>query len=342
MVSDVISFSFFIFAGIINGTFAVFTKYTPKWKFENIWLQFVIWSFFLVPWIFAIFLVPQIFEVYTRAPLNLIFIMISGGIVFGIGQVCFALALHMIGIGLSFVLNIGIGIALGSLLPLIFQHRERILTMESFLIFIAVILSIIGIVLSNYAGKIHHKMRRKMEGVEEKHHYVLGMFLAIIAGLASAGQNFSFSLTNQLQSLALKIGANQVGASIVMWPGFLTCSCIPYVIFMSFLFVKNKSFNLYFQKGIRKYYSYGVIMGVFWFGSLIFYSLGAAIVGKLGPVLGWPLFMVFIILASNFWGWREGEWHGCSKKTKHLMWSGLLFLIFSILLLAFVNFQIEG
>ena len=342
MIGDVISFAFFIFAGVINGSFAIFTKYSPKWKFENIWLQFAIWSFFLVPWIAAIFLVPQIFEVYTKAPLNLMVIMIGGGIIFGIGQVCFALALKMIGIGLSFVINIGIGIALGSLLPLVFQHPTSIFTLSSFFIFIAVILSIIGIILSNYAGKTHHKMRREMEGVEEKSYYVLGMFLAIIAGFASAGQNFSFSLTNQLQSFALKVGANQVGASIVMWPGFLTCSCIPYVIFMSVLFIKNRSFKFYFQKGIKRYYSYGVIMGLFWFGSLIFYSMGASIVGKLGPVLGWPLFMVFIILTSNFWGWREGEWYGCSKKTKHLMWSGLLFLIFSILLLAFVNFQIEG
>ena len=337
MINDMTAFALFIFAGIINGSFAVFTKYTPKWKFENIWLQFAVWSFFLVPWIFAFFLVPQIFKVYNQAEVNLIVIMIVGGIIFGIGQICFAIALKIVGIGLSFVINIGIGIALGSLLPLIFQ--EHLFTMKNMFIFVAVIFSVIGIILSNYAGKSHHKMKREMENIKEKSYYVLGVGLAIIAGLASAGQNLSFSLTAKLQDYALQMGTSYVGSSIVMWPGFLTCSFLPYLIFMVILNVKNRSFKHYFEAGIKRYYLFGIIMGLFWFGSLVFYSKGASLIGKLGPVLGWPLFMIFIILASNFWGWRHGEWDRSSRKTKRFLLSGLSFLILSILLLGFLQFK---
>lgn len=326
-----------LIAGIINGSFALPTKHVYKWKFENIWLQYALWSFVILPWVIAIIIVPQIFMVYKVAPWHLLLIMCIGGFIMGIGQVCFALALNMIGLGLGFVINIGLGIVLGFLLPLFIQHPQEVLTPFGYITLVGCLLAVIGLLYSHKAGKLNAREKHELLSPENKPKsvYTLGVVLAIIAGLASAGQNFSFSMTTQMQLFALHLGATPVGAANVMWPGFLLCTFIPYAIYMLFLNFKNRSFGHYVEKGTGKYYFFAIIMGAFWYGSLICYGKAAHLIGALGPLVGWPLFMVLIILSSNFWGWRSGEWTGSSIKVKRTIWLGLLFLIFSIVVLAY-------
>jgi len=323
-------------AGITNGSFALPTKHVHKWKFENIWLQYCIWTFLIIPWIVAYFLSPQIFEVYRQTPTIILTVMIIGGLVFGIGQICFALSINMIGIGLAFVINLGLSIMLGFLLPLVIQHPQQIFTRFGMITLGGCIFAVIGLILSNQAGNLHHKEKRELRNPETKSQlYSLGAILAIIAGLSSAGQNFSFSFTSQMQQFAIHMGTHHVGAATIMWPGFLFCAFIPYTSYMIFLHVKNRSFSNLTVPGTGIYYLFALLMGLFYYGSIIFYSKAAQIIGALGPLVGWPLFMALIILVSNYWGWRSGEWAGCSKKVKRTLWLGLACLILSIVVLGY-------
>ena len=85
----------------------------------------------------------------------------------------------------------------------------------------------------------------------------------------------------------------------------------------------------------HRYFLYAFLMGACWYGSLIFYSKASQLIGKLGPVVGWPLFMVLVILTSNFWGWRHHEWDHCGRRAQYAMWTGLLLLILSVLVLGY-------
>jgi len=328
---------FLIFvAGLVNGSFALPTKYLKKWKFENIWLNFSLWAFVILPWFVALFTAPQIFEVYKAASGHIILIMLTGGFIFGIGQMCFALALNMIGFGLGFVLNIGLGIILGFLLPLIFQHPEKILTTFGGFTITGSLLIVMGLLFSNRAGNL--QQLKKATGKAEKHrakHYITGVILAIVAGLSSAGQNVAFALTTDMQDVALEYGASAFGAANIMWPGFLACGFIPYALYLLFLSAKNRTFSNFTLPGSSKNYLYALVMGLFWYGSLVFYSKASQMIGAVGPVVGWPLFMVMIILTSNFWGWRYKEWKGCSAKVKHTLWLGLACMILAIVVLGY-------
>jgi L-rhamnose-H+ transport protein len=332
-----LAFGLIIVAGIINGSFALPTKHIDKWRFENIWLQYAIWAFVILPWIIALFLVPQIITVYKEAPWQLLLIMLAGGFVFGIGQMCFALALDMIGFGLGFVINLGLGIMLGFSLPLIIQHTDQIFTPFGFITLLGCILAVLGLVYSTRAGNIHNFESKEHLSSENKPRkvFLLGVSLAILAGLSSAGQNFAFSFTSQMQTMALQQGATEFGAANVMWPGFLLCGFIPYALYMLFLGAKNKSFGNFTKAGTGKYYLFALFMGLFWYGSLIFYGKASQLIGKFGPIVGWPLFMVLIILASNFWGWRHGEWTGASARVKKNLWIGLTLLILAVIVLGY-------
>jgi len=339
-MSIMFALSLIFFAGIINGSFALPTKHVVNWNFENIWLQYAIWAFVLLPWIVTFILVPNVLQVYAATPWQYIIVMIIGGFLFGAGQIGFAFAMSMIGIGISFVICIGLSIGLGFLLPLSIQHTNQLLTPFGFLTFFGAVLAIIGLSVATHAGQLHDKNTRKAMTVEEMPHpkyYWFGVTLAVIAGLFSAGQNFSFSLTSQMQQIALHMGVSSLGASIIMWPGFLLFSFVPYAGYMLYLHHKHKSFGHYRKSQTSKYYLFAVIMGICWFGSLIFYSKASQLIGSLGPVVGWPMFMVLVILTSNFIGWRHKEWEDCTSQVKHTMYVGLSLLICSVLVLGYTS-----
>jgi len=333
-----IALIFILFAGVINGSFALPTKYVKRWGFENIWLQYAIWAFLLLPWISIFFFAPQVFQIYAATPGAIIGIMIIGGFLFGAGQVGFAFAIDMIGIGLAFVICLGIGTGLGFLLPLLFQHPDKILTPFGYLTLFGTALAIAGLIVSTYAGELRDRQRKRalenQPGFRKKY-YKLGVFLAVIAGLFSAGQNFSFSLTTPMQHIALSLGATPIGAANIMWPGFLFFTFLPYAGYMLYLHMRNKTFQDYRKSNTKRYYLFALIMGFCWYGSLIFYSKASQLIGSIGPVVGWPLFMVLVILTSNFWGWKHNEWQGCDRKIKTILWIGLILLMLSVIVLGY-------
>jgi len=331
-MNALISFVFITVAGLINGSFALPTKYVKNWKFENIWLQYAIWAFLILPWVVAFFISPQVLSVYHNTE-YLLWIMFVGGFLFGIGQICFALSFNFIGLGLGFVINIGLGTTLGFLLPLVIQHPDEILTPFGVMTLLGVILIVAGLLISNRAGIL----RDHKEQVEasKKNWYLVGVVLAAIAGIFSAGQNLAFALTFMMQHVALDMGATSFGASTIMWPGFLVCSFIPYAIYMLILQVKNKTFTCYKASGSLRYHVFALVMAVFWYGSLMFYSQASMVIGKLGPMVGWPLFMTLIILTSNFWGWKHGEWKHANQKAKNMMKLGLVFFVLAVVVLGY-------
>ena len=196
---------------------------------------------------------------------------------------------------------------------------------------------ILGLIFSTIAGNLRSKNNPSAETSEthlHSKHYGAGVFLAIIAGLFSAGENFTFALCVPMQTTATQLGVHHLGAANIMWPGFLVFTFIPYAIYMLYLHHKNHSAHLYRSNKTPLYFIFAIIMGAFWFCSLIFYSKSTQLIGSLGPVLAWPLFMTFIILTSNFWGWACKEWKNCGKKSARILWMGLICLIASVIIFA--------
>ena len=97
---------FTLIAGVINGSYALFTKYVKKWPFENTWMVFSLFTFFLGPWLFLLSLNSHAWQVYQTVPSSMLTRLVIGGVLFGCGQIGFAMALDVIGMGLAFVINI--------------------------------------------------------------------------------------------------------------------------------------------------------------------------------------------------------------------------------------------
>ena len=75
-------------------------------------------------------------------------------------------------------------------------------------------------------------------------------------------------------------------------------------------------------------------MGLMWFGGLLVYGIGTIVIGDLGTSVGWPMYMVAMVLSSNIGAIIIGEWKGTMKKSRTRMGIGLGFLAVAVVLLA--------
>jgi len=151
----------------------------------------------------------------------------------------------------------------------------------------------------------------------------------VVAGLGSAGQNLTFAKTVLMQKMALVSGASTMASAFIIWPGLLTAAFVPYALYMLYLNVKNRSFSVYLTAE-KRFYFYALLMALCWFGSLVFYSQATHVIGDLGPVVIWPLFMVLIILTSNCWGWYFGEWREADRQTGYLIGVAITLFVLAV------------
>jgi L-rhamnose-H+ transport protein len=263
-----------------------------------------------------------------------------GGFCFGAGQVCFALSLKSLGMGIAFIINIGLGTALGFLLPLLTLHPDKIWTQSGVMSLLGICCIILSLCISYYAGSQRDKQKKETQETYQhqtlkKNTYILGVVLAILAGVFSGGQNYTFALTSDMQQLALSAGANSWVAAIIMWPPFLVCAFIPYLSYMLYLHVKKASFSFYRKSSFLRNYSLVVSTSIIWFCGLFLYSKSSMLIGDLGPVLTWPLSMSLIILTSNFWSWRNREWAGCRLAVKRNAILSIVVLVVAVAILAY-------
>lgn len=330
---------FTLIAGVINGSYALFTKYVKKWPFENTWMVFSLFTFFLGPWLFLLSLNSHAWQVYQIVPSSMLTRLVIGGVLFGCGQIGFAMALDAIGMGLAFVINISLSTALGPMLPLFFVHGRHPLHADTIFTVLGIVVIIVGLLVSYFAGK---RRDRNMSSLSaSKTRYALGVLAAVVAGLGSAGQNFTFASTALMQASALKLGLSPLASSFIIWPGFLTIACVPYALYMLVLNIKNRSFHAY-ATGEKRFYFFAIIMAVFWFGSLVFYSKATQLIGSLGPVVIWPLFMSLIILTSNFWGWRYGEWANADRHAKKMSILGVMLFVVAVVIFGYAAAISQG
>ncbi len=326
-----------LIAGFINGSFATPMKYMARWKEENIWLIFSFWGFLILPWLTLWRIAPGFDYVLGIIPNNLLWTIIFGGLAFGLGQIAFALSFRYIGIGLAFVINISMGTSGSALIPMIW-HKDIWGTTYSYVQLLGVIIFIIAVILGALAGASRDKNKKNQAQQIEQTSKIkqidagkvfLGIILAVIAGVGSTCQGVTYIWANPTVSLiAQNSHIPELPASIITWAIIFSAAWVPYMLYFLALNLKNKSFSNIFIRSGWKYLLLTIVMGICFWGSLIFFSDASDLIGgDLAPTIAWPIFMVFIILTSNFWSWKAKEWqHAGSSAAKTMIISLLLFV----------------
>lgn len=317
-----------VVAGIVNGSFAAPTKYTSRWRWENVWAVWAITALLVVPWAAAFATVPGLLSFYTQTSWGLLDVLVGLGLGVGISQIFFALALAEVGLSIGFAVTIGLSTAIGALLPMLMLDPSLLGTHAG-----APVLAGVGFILAGTATCAISSNRKDKEQSGQviaksgRRRFWRGLWLCILAGILAPSLNVALTYGAPLVHRAAYIGVAQGSRTNVVWPPVLTATMVPFLVYCIYLWRKNNSWRLYSAPGTGHYWLPATLMGVLWTGSVILYGYSSTSLGQLGPVLGWPLFMSVIIITSNAWGFVTGEWKGTSRQTLGIMLGGILLLV---------------
>src|SRR5277367_941974 len=176
-----------VIAGVANASFTIPMKYTRKWAWENTWLAWTVLALVVLPFAAAVATLPNLLMVYSSATLENILEVCGFGAGWGIAQVFFGIAVDMIGITLAFSVVLGTSAAIGSLIPMVFLHREHLNSTAGYVIG-AIVFVLLGVMLCAVAGGLRE--RSSVLSISSRKPTSQGLLLAVICGLGASLMNF--------------------------------------------------------------------------------------------------------------------------------------------------------
>jgi L-rhamnose-H+ transport protein len=205
-----------------------------------------------------------------------------------------------------------------------------------------VLLCVFGIALCGLAGR-----RRELElsssgngGENEEFSLGLGLFVAIVAGILSACFAFGLNAGKSVAEISQAHGTdplykNNVVLIAVLIGGFLSNAlcCLAMNLKNHTLADYVRPSSTYLPNALLAWLS-----GVTWFCQFFFYGMGQTKLGKQFEFSSWSIHMAFIVVFLNLWGIAFHEWHGTTPKTKLLVWTGILILIGSTIVIGYANY----
>jgi L-rhamnose-H+ transport protein len=236
-------------------------------------------------------------------------------------------------LGMSVIL--GITAALGSLLPLVVLHPRQVVSRQGYQLIAGTLLVILGVVFCALAGRRREQEVPSAAQGTASRGFITGLVICIFSGILSAMLNFGFVFGNELQQLTLALGVSPAVSANLIWSLALSAGFVVNAVYCSYLLSKNRTWSLYAVRSTPPGYWFGaLLMGLIWFSGIAVYGMGAAALGSLGGILGWPLFIVMIIMAANFWGIVTGEWKGVSRRSYGYLLIGIAILLMAVFVIS--------
>jgi L-rhamnose-H+ transport protein len=321
-----------IAAGAMNGSYALPTRKTAKWAFENTWLVYSVAAMLIVNWIIAVSAVPSLTDVYAKAGASAVWMAFGFGMIWGLANVLFGLGLYWIGISLTFPIAIGLSTALGSLIPMA-PRPAVFLTPAGATVSLGVAVLLAGVAICGLAGV----RKDAKSGVTMHRRLLKGLVVVVLSGLCDPFLNFAFTFGDQIKQQAIAAGAANGAESDAIWALALSGSLVVNAMYCGVLLTRNGTWVRFREAGTRHYWLLATLMGVSWMLSITFYGRGASAMGPLGGSVGWAVFYGCIILFSTFWGMVSGEWKEARGLPLRTLYGGLAVLVLAIVILGYGN-----
>ena len=325
-------FLLLIFASFFQGTFGLGMKYMNPMSWESWWVIHVLVAMILFPMIWAYIVIPDLFDIIASSPKDAIYSAMLYGFLWGIGGIMFGVSVPYIGLSLTMGIVMGLAGSAGSLIPL-FQI-ENATSQPSFPYIIGgLIISLIGVAITAKAGIDRDKL---INSSTKSKNILRGLLIAVTCGLLSSLLNVGFANAAPIAEKAQEFGVITRNSSLAAWVVVLWGAFIMNFSYAVLLLFKNNSWSTFSLKNSLNAYKWSLIAGFCWFAALGVYGQGAALLGEIGPVIGWPILLGLSLIISNYWAYNAGEWDNAQKPFNKLL-IGLFVLIISAVVLGLGN-----
>lgn len=328
-------FVLLILASICQGSFGLGMKKYKPFSWEAFWGLFSLVGAFIIPHIFMKLEVSNYMEYIIETPSSTLWLAVLCGFIWGISALLFGRAIDIIGMSLTYGLNMGISASLGSFLSL-FILGNLPGTKVLITLICGYIIMLLGVVVITKAGLLKDSEVNGSQEKKKSNDFVIGIILAMFAGLGSAAMNIGFTFANEAVDLAVLDGVKPSNASLLAWIIVLAGGVIPQILYPIYKMIRNKTYKNYVEKGSGIAYVKLFITSLLWFLALYIYAKASAELGSLGPVIGWVAFNALSLVISNLWGVFTGEWKGFKKPQKYLV-IGNIILVLSFIIVGVAN-----
>lgn len=326
-MGESLGFVFIVIGGFMQGTYYLGLKWTKPWKWENIWLAYAVIALVVLPVAMAVAAVPHFGHAFSLAPSGALAKVFLYGAGWGIGAVLSGLGVDRLGLAMGVSVLIGITAALGALIPLIVNTPDLVFKSKGLMVILSVIVLLAGVALVGVAGKKRDLSMSAQNSTGQKGSFTVGLLICIFSGIFSCMLNLAFSFSKPVARAAALAGATQGGAQDFVWMVALLGGFIANAIYTCFLLGRNRTWKNFTMSRSSRVALLGIVMGLLWYFGVLLYGRGAGIMGELGTIAGWPIFMATMIIFSSMWGFVTGEWKGSSSQAKWYMLAGLIVLV---------------
>ena len=320
----------------MQGAFPLPLKWLRKQEWENAWLASSAFGLVFIPWILAAVVVPHLAEVLARTSwpaLSAIFLFGSG---WGVGGLLFGIAVHRLGLSLTTGIALGMTSAVGSGLPLLIYHPEQVGQRVGLLVIASLVSTIAGLAACTIAGRSREALDAP-DSTPERDRYWLSVALCGLSGLLSPMFNFVIIYGDPLVRQAVQAGAHPLDAPNLVIAVGMTGGMVPTAGYCVYLLNRRRTWRRYAPPGHWADWMLTLLMGALFALGNAAYGMGAASLGSLGAILGFPVFMAMQVLTGNVLGYASGEWRGAGPRLLRLLMAGNLLLVLAIFLIGWAS-----
>jgi L-rhamnose-H+ transport protein len=325
-----------VIAGICQGLFVLPLSFTKNWKWEHNWLLFSFFGMIVLNWLLAFMFFPQVISVYQDVPISEIYLLMSFGLLWGIGAILFGIGMEKLGLSIGYPVIMGLIASTGTLLPLIIAKPESILTFKGLALLVGSLLVVAGIFICSRATSL--KYADSTTAKSSKSNLTTGIITAVLAGLLSALPNIGMTFATKTISTAAAHGITSDMASNVVWLLFFTVGFAANAIYTIYLIIRHRSGQAF----VRSFSFTNILWIVFsascWIGSFYLYGISARKLGEFGAIVGWPLFISIAIVVGNIAGIWNGEWKDAPARSVKVLRYGMLVFIVAMITIGLSNF----
>jgi L-rhamnose-H+ transport protein len=309
MNEQTICFLLLAASGVIQACFGLLVKGIRGWRWEQMWLAQTLFSNLVFPLLWAALLPDAFWRTIASVPLSTWLGSYAWGALWGLGGVAYGLTLTRLGVFFANSLVFGITTLTGALLPFFFKVVPGPNRPGSFAA--GLVVSIVAVVILGALrrGNDSPTMIKLPFGTPS---YSWALFLAVFAGVFSAGYGLAVAFGFHAVSKLLQAGISAASAPlIVALPVNLGSATVAVAIALA-CGRRNGSMPLLFRAHPARNWGLSVLMGLCCTGGVFLYGVGTSAHGHPAPNAAFGIFMTLYILGGNAIGGLLGELRGRS------------------------------
>lgn len=325
---------------ILQSSSYVPIKKVKNWAWESFWITQGLFAWLIFPLIATLIILPTDFSFLNLFAVDnhIAFVSIFYGLLWGVGNLTFGLSMRYLGVALGQSIALGTCSAFGTIIPALLIGKN-LFKGEGLILLIVVSVAIAGIAVIGFAGSLRSQNltdEQKKAAIKD-FAFGKGIVVAIMAGAMSACFSLGIEAGQTLKTELINLGVNDFYAGLptifmITFGGFITNAF--YCLFQNY---KNKTFTDYTRnskKTLANNLMFCVLAGGLWYSQFIGFEMGKSFFSNSAIMLSfsWSILLSLNIVFSNVWGVILNEWRGVTKNTIIVLISGILLLIFSLIL----------